>query len=60
MCLDAQGLVDGQDLEQEGELILIALSDLCREQSLVFLDEVQKCSLGLEVFGRKRRVRAHP
>jgi hypothetical protein len=24
------------------------------------LDEVQKCSLGLEVFGRKRRVRAHP
>ena len=60
MRLYAQGLVDGQNLEQEWQLVLIALSNVCREQSLVVLDQVEECSFCLEVLGGKRGVSAHP
>jgi len=41
MCLDAQSLVDGQDFEQEGKLVAIALGDVFGEQCLVVLKEVK-------------------
>ena len=40
MCLDAEGLVDGQDLEEEWQLVLIFLADLLGHESLVVLYEV--------------------
>jgi hypothetical protein len=39
--LDAQGLVDRQDLEQEGKLILISIRNLFSEESLVVADKVE-------------------
>jgi len=46
MRLDAQSLVDGQDLEQERQPVLILLGDLGRQQSLVFLYKFEEASLG--------------
>jgi hypothetical protein len=50
--LDAQGLANGEHLEEEGKPSSIALSDLCRHQSLVILDEIEESPLSLEVLGR--------
>lgn len=58
--LDAQRLVDRKNLEQEWQLVLIALCDFGGQKSLVLLDEIEESSLGLEVFGRERGVSAHP
>lgn len=60
MRLDAQGLIDGQDLEQERQLVLIALGDIRGKQCLVVLHEIEERSLGFEVLGRKRGVSSHP
>ena len=60
MRLYAQGLIDGQDFEKERQSILIALSDVCRKQSLIVLDEVEECPLCFEVFRGQRRMCSHP
>lgn len=60
MCLDAQGFVDGQNLEKERQLPAISLGDFRRHQRLVVLDEIKQCSLRLKILGRKGGVRAHP
>ena len=58
--LDAQRLANGEDLEQEGEPVLIALGNIGGEKRLVFLDEIEKRALGLKVLRGKRGVCAHP
>lgn len=51
--LDAQRLANRENLEQEGELVLIALGNVGREKRLVFLDEIEKRALGLKVLRGK-------
>lgn len=58
--LDAQCLVDREDLEQERQSILVALGNVRGQKGLVLLHQIKERSLGLEVFGRERRVCAHP
>ena len=48
--LDAQCLANRQDLEQEGQLVLIALGNVGGEERLVFLYQLEERALGLEVF----------
>ena len=58
--LNTQCLANGQDLEQEGKLVLIALSNVGREKRLVFLDEIEERALGFKVLRGKRGMSAHP
>jgi hypothetical protein len=58
--LDAEGFADGEDLEEEGELVAEALSDVFGEEGLVVLDEVEEGALGGDVLGRVGGVGSHP
>ena len=58
--LDTQGFADGKHLEQEGESASKSLADLCRQEGLVVLHHIEEGALSLDIFGGKRRVRAHP
>ena len=50
--LDAQGLANGEHLEEKGQSSAIALTDFRRHQGLVILDEIEEGSLGLDILGR--------
>ena len=60
MGLDAERLVDGEDLEQEWELATVTFCDLGGHESLVNLDHVEQRPLGFEIFRRELGMRAHP
>jgi hypothetical protein len=58
--LDGQSLVDRQDLEQEGQLLLVLFRDLSGHQGLVVLEKVEQTALSLQILGGVARVCAHP
>lgn len=60
MGLDAQGLADGENLEEEGKSAAIALTDFGRQKSLVILDEIEEGTLGLNILRGQRGVSTHP
>jgi len=60
VSLNAEGFLDGEDFEEEGQFPAISCGDLGRHQSLVGLDEVEQASLGLDLLGRKGGMCTHP
>jgi hypothetical protein len=49
MCLDREGLLRRQDLEQEGQLLSVLLPDIVAHERLVVLDEVLQGAFRLVV-----------
>lgn len=49
--LDAQGLANGEDLEQEGQLVSKSLCDCGAKKLLVILDELNQGALCLKILG---------
>lgn len=60
VSLDGEGLVDGQDFEEEGQLGAIFGSDRLGEEELVLGAEIEEGSAGGEIFGGVGGVSAHP
>lgn len=60
MGLDGKSLVDGQDLEQEGQLLLVLFRNLLGHQGFVVLKQVEQSTLGLQILGGVAGVCAHP
>lgn len=50
--LDAEGLLDREDFEEEGELVAIVGCDVRGEEGLVLGDEVEEGSACGYIFGR--------
>lgn len=60
MGLDGQGFGDGEDLEEERQLLSIAGNRGLREKGLIVVDEVKEGPTSAKVFGRVGGVGAHP
>lgn len=60
VSLNAQSLVDGQDLEEEGEFVTKFFGDGLGEKGLVVGEEVEEGSAGGDIARGVRGVSAHP